>query len=68
MVEHEASSASRGVLLAICPVCETLMRRFASRARPTTTAPISDLKAAPAQQSLVDTAMPAVDCHLQAEN
>jgi hypothetical protein len=68
MVEYQPSSASRGVLVAICPVCEMLMRRFVSGARPTTTAPESDLKVAPAQQSLVDTPIPAVDCHLRAEN
>jgi Helix-turn-helix domain len=33
IVDYQPSTPARGVLVAICPVCETLMHRFTSQAR-----------------------------------
>jgi hypothetical protein len=33
MVDYQPSTPTRGILVAICPVCETIMHRFTSQAR-----------------------------------
>jgi excisionase family DNA binding protein len=68
MVDYHPITASRGTLVALCPACDTLMRRFVSRARLAAAAAHFDTQVAHAQESLVDTAMPAPDCHLRAED
>jgi len=68
MVDYQAISASRGALVGICPVCETLMRRFVSRVHLDAVARESGLQVTHRQESLTDTAMPAPDCHLDIED
>jgi hypothetical protein len=43
MVDYQPVSTARGVLVGMCPLCETLMRRFVSRARLPTVAAEFDL-------------------------
>jgi excisionase family DNA binding protein len=44
MVDYQPTTPTRGVLVAMCPECETLMRRFVSRARLAVVAQQFDLK------------------------
>jgi excisionase family DNA binding protein len=64
LVEYRASAAGRGSLIGICTVCETIMRRFVSKDR--ADAILAEFSASPArgQESLVDSARPALNCHL----
>jgi len=68
MVDYEAISASRGALVGMCPVCETLMRRFVSQARLDAVARESRLQIAHRQGSLEDTAMATPNCHFRDED
>src|SRR5262249_35590166 len=63
MVEYQAISPLRGVLIGLCPVCETLLRRFVSHARLASIARDFNVQVKHQQESLRDTAAPNLDCH-----
>jgi excisionase family DNA binding protein len=65
MVDYHPITASRGTLVGMCLTCGTLMRRFVSRAQLAAAARHFDVQVAHPQESLMDTAMPAQNCHLQ---
>ena len=65
MVDYHPITASRGTLVGMCPACSTLMRRFTSRARLAVVAGHFDIQVTDLQPSLMDTSMPALDCHLE---
>jgi hypothetical protein len=52
----------------MCPICETLMRRFVSQPRLAAVLREFNVQTALRQESLKDTAKPRVDCHLSDEN
>jgi hypothetical protein len=68
MVDYHPLSAVRGTLVGMCPTCSTLMQRFVSRARLADMMRHFDLQVAHRQESLMDTAMPALNCHSRAED
>jgi excisionase family DNA binding protein len=68
MVNYHPLSAVRGTLVGMCPTCGTLMQRFVSLARLAEITRYFDLQVAHRQESLTDTAMPALNCHLRAED
>lgn len=68
MVDYHPLTAARGTLVGICPTCGTLMQRFVSRARLADMTRHFDLQVAHPQESLMDTAMPALNCHLRTED
>ncbi len=68
MVDYQAISTSRGALVGICPVCETLMRRFVSRVRLNVVARESGLQIAHRQEGLKNTATPVLNCHFRDED
>jgi excisionase family DNA binding protein len=68
MVDYRPITDSRGTLVGMCPTCSTLMQRFVSRARLADMMRHFDLQVAHRQESLMDTAMPALNCHSRAED
>lgn len=68
MVEYQPISPSRGALVAICPVCETLMRRFVTQARLAAIAREFNVQIEHREQSLRDTATPGLDCDFKDED
>jgi excisionase family DNA binding protein len=68
MTDYEPLKHDRGALVAICPVCETLMRRFVSKARLSALERDFDLKVTHHQESLVDTTLPSASCHFHSKD
>jgi Helix-turn-helix domain len=68
MVDYRPITASRGSLVGMCPICETLMHRFVSQPRLAAVLREFNVQIALRQESLKDTAKPRVDCHLSNEN
>jgi len=68
MVDYQPLTATRGTLIGMCPTCDKLLRRFVSVARLQAETRDLDLQITHLQVSLRDTAMPALGCHLQAED
>ena len=64
MADFEASSATSGALVGICPACNRLMYRRVSIARLSDVVGALDVHLRQAQAGLKDTAIPNVNCHL----
>jgi hypothetical protein len=67
MIEYQPMTLSRGMLVGICPVCETLMRRFTSLGRLAAFEHDSHLQIAHHQERLTDTAEPRLSCYFNNE-
>jgi excisionase family DNA binding protein len=67
MADFEASSATAGALVGICPACQRLMYRRVSVARLSEAAGALDVRTRQAQPRIEDTANPDVSCHLPHE-
>jgi hypothetical protein len=62
MVDYQPLTASRGAFVGMCPVCETMMHRFVSRARLAAVAKEFSVQIRGLQESLDDTGLPALNC------
>jgi excisionase family DNA binding protein len=62
MVDYEPMTASRGALVAICPACGILMRRFVSPARMAAVAGDFNVRPTHPHESLKDTSELSLDC------
>jgi hypothetical protein len=63
LIEYQPITSSRGVLVGICPICETLMRRFVSDARLAAIACDFNVQITHRRERLTDTTNPHLDCH-----
>ena len=68
MVHYQPISPSRGALIGMCPACETLMRRFVSRARLAAVASEFNIQIMHREESLMDTSMPRLNGHFKDED
>jgi hypothetical protein len=62
MVDYRALTASRGTFVGMCPICETVMYRFVSRARLAAVAAAFNVQIRGLQDSLDDTGLPTLNC------
>ena len=67
MVDYQPITSQRGVLTGICPICETLMRRFVSQAQLSAVSREFNLQVGHREESLKDTAMPGLNCHFHSK-
>jgi len=64
LLDYRGISATRGALVGICPVCETLMHRFVSRARLPAISREFNAQIGQVEESLRDTPHPLLNCHI----
>jgi hypothetical protein len=67
-VDYRPLSALRGVLIGVCPACETRMQRFMSLARLRVVARDFNLQLRDHEESLKDTVTPSLSCHFHGED
>jgi hypothetical protein len=65
MIDYQPITSSRGVFVGMCPVCETMMYRFVSRARLPTIASQFNVQIRGLQKSLGDTGQPTLNCDFE---
>ena len=68
MIDYRTITPKRGVLIGICPTCETLLRRFVSKAQLETTGREFGLNEPRREDSLEDTSLPSLGCHSDHED
>jgi hypothetical protein len=63
LLEFRWRSATRGSLVALCSECESILQRFVTRSRATELAGEFELQSGASHESLVDAALPSLNCH-----
>jgi excisionase family DNA binding protein len=63
-LEYRRASSSRGVLVGLCEQCESVLRRFVSNKRAPSIAAEFGIQIEPHHESLNDSAIPALNCHV----